>query len=219
MSKDTVNISAHRFTNGKLNLRRYHQAKWDEPVIFELGQRGQRAILVPEVEEEIRDQVGDVLAALPESLRRRQPPGLPELGQPQVLRHYVRLSQENLGADLNIDVGQGKHQGHRHHVPIVLPAHHHLCAGPGGHISIPGGVHDHIRPILPRPILTGHHDACKRIALHQHIRHRTVQTMVAANLRQEFKRRQLQILGLDVQTIAIDVVVRIAIGVQRRGLG
>jgi glycine dehydrogenase subunit 2 len=40
-------------------------------------------------------------------MRRREPPRLPELSQPQVLRHYSRLSQENLGVDLNIDVGQG----------------------------------------------------------------------------------------------------------------
>jgi hypothetical protein len=40
-------------------------------------------------------------------MRRKQPPALPELSQPQVLRHYLRLSQENLGADLNIEIGQG----------------------------------------------------------------------------------------------------------------
>ncbi|HSR33758.1 MAG TPA: hypothetical protein VLY63_24590, partial [Anaerolineae bacterium] len=100
-------ISQYRFTNGRLNLRRFHQARWDEPIIFELSQEGQRGILVPEVEEGIRAQTGDVLAILPEGMRRRQPPKLPEMSQPQVLRHYVRLSQENLGADLNIDVGQG----------------------------------------------------------------------------------------------------------------
>ena len=88
-------------------LRRFHQARWDEPIIFELSREGQRGILVPEVEEEIRDEVGDVLAALPETMRRKQPPELPELAQPQVLRHYLRLSQENLGADLNIEIGQG----------------------------------------------------------------------------------------------------------------
>jgi glycine dehydrogenase subunit 2 len=100
-------ISQHRFTNGRLNLRRFHQAKWDEPVIFELGSPGQRGILVPEVDDGIHQQVGDVLDTLPETMRRTRPPKLPELSQPQVLRHYVRLSQENLGADLNIDVGQG----------------------------------------------------------------------------------------------------------------
>ncbi|HUX15251.1 MAG TPA: aminomethyl-transferring glycine dehydrogenase subunit GcvPB, partial [Phycisphaerae bacterium] len=31
----------------------------------------------------------------------------PEVGQMRVLKHFLRLSQENLGADLNIDVGQG----------------------------------------------------------------------------------------------------------------
>ncbi|MFD0536680.1 hypothetical protein ACFQY7_26100 [Actinomadura luteofluorescens] len=44
---------------------------------------------------------------LPDGLRRAAPPALPELSQPQVLRHYLRLSQENLGADFNVDVGQG----------------------------------------------------------------------------------------------------------------
>jgi glycine dehydrogenase subunit 2 len=58
-------ISQGRFTNGKLNLRRFHQARWDEPVIFELSSPGQRGILMPEVEPELRAAAGDVLAALP----------------------------------------------------------------------------------------------------------------------------------------------------------
>jgi glycine dehydrogenase subunit 2 len=113
MSED---IGRHRFTDGKLNLRRFHQARWDEPIIFELSQPGQRGILVPEVEPGIRDKAGlpagerdqvQPWAVLPDKMRRKQPPALPEMSQPQVLRHYVRLSQENLGADLNVDVGQG----------------------------------------------------------------------------------------------------------------
>ena len=88
-------------------LRRFHQARWDEPVIFELSQLGQRGILVPEVEEGIRAEVGDVAATLPEQMRRASPPKLPEMSQLHVLRHYTRLSQENLGVDLNIDIGQG----------------------------------------------------------------------------------------------------------------
>jgi glycine dehydrogenase subunit 2 len=100
-------ISKHRFTDGRLNLRRFHQARWDEPLIFELGSPGQRGLLVPAAEEDMQAAAGDVLAALPEGMRRKQPPGLPELSQPQVLRHFMRLSQQNLGADLNIDVGQG----------------------------------------------------------------------------------------------------------------
>ena len=64
-------ISKHRFTNGKLNLRRFHQARWDEPIIFELSREGQRGILVPPVEKEIKEQAGDVLATLPEGVTSR----------------------------------------------------------------------------------------------------------------------------------------------------
>jgi glycine dehydrogenase subunit 2 len=100
-------ITSHRYENGRRKLRRFHQARWDEPIIFELSREGQRGILVAEVEEEIKDEVGDVLATLPEHMGRKEPPRLPELSQPAVVRHYFRLSQENLGTDLNIDVGQG----------------------------------------------------------------------------------------------------------------
>jgi len=72
-------ITSFRYENGTPKLRRFHQAKWDEPIIFELGCEGQRGILVPEVEEGIRQEVGDVLASLPDTVRRREPPRLPEL--------------------------------------------------------------------------------------------------------------------------------------------
>jgi glycine dehydrogenase subunit 2 len=88
-------------------VRRFHQARWDEPIIFELGRSGQRGVLVPPVEEEMEAEVGDILTSLPASMRRKRAPALPELSQPQVVRHYFRLSQENLGADLNIEIGQG----------------------------------------------------------------------------------------------------------------
>ncbi len=88
-------------------LRRFHQARWDEPVVFELSTPGQRGTLVPEVDAEVAKVTGDVLEGIPGYARRREAPALPELSQPQVLRHYMRLSQETLGADFNIDVGQG----------------------------------------------------------------------------------------------------------------
>lgn len=87
--------------------RKFHQAKWDEPVIFELSSTGERGILVPRAEDQISAEVGDGTSAIPENMRRKTPPPLPELGQMQVLKHYLRLSQENLGADLNVDIGQG----------------------------------------------------------------------------------------------------------------
>lgn len=101
------NISQHRFTDGQANLRRYHQARWDEPVIFELSQPGERGLLVPAVEPDLQTATAGLLAALPISLRRKNAPALPELSQNRVLRHYLRLSQENLGADMNVDIGQG----------------------------------------------------------------------------------------------------------------
>ena len=88
-------------------IRNFHQAKWDEPIIFELNNPGERGILVPEIEEEIESSIGDGLSALPQNMRRKHAPALPELGQMQVLKHYLRLSQQNLGADLNVDIGQG----------------------------------------------------------------------------------------------------------------
>lgn len=88
-------------------LRRYHQARWDEPVIFELSTPGEKGILLPAVEKEIREEAGDAVSRIPGHMRRRQPPNLPEMSQARVLRHYLHLSQETLGADLNVDVGQG----------------------------------------------------------------------------------------------------------------
>ena len=35
--------------------RRFHQARWDEPIIFELSVPGARGVLIPEVEDGISD--------------------------------------------------------------------------------------------------------------------------------------------------------------------
>lgn len=90
-----------------MTLRPFHQASWNEPILLELTSPGERGLLVPAVEPEIRASVDDPLAQVPASLRRSQPPGLPELSQPHVLRHYLRLSQETLGNDVNIHLGLG----------------------------------------------------------------------------------------------------------------
>jgi glycine dehydrogenase subunit 2 len=91
----------------KNKVRNFHQAKWDEPVIFELSNKGERGILFPEIEKEIEMDIGDGISNLPKNMVREQPPNLPELSQMQVLKHYLRLSQQTLGADLNVDIGQG----------------------------------------------------------------------------------------------------------------
>lgn len=87
--------------------RNYHQAKWDEPIIFELHQEGERGVALPRTEESISKSIGDGLSVLPKKLRRKKSVGLPEISQNRVLRHYLRLSQETLGAALNVEIGQG----------------------------------------------------------------------------------------------------------------
>jgi len=90
-----------------VKIRNFHQAKWDEPIIFELSEKGQRGILLPEIDEEIKEELGKLDDILPQNIKRKKAPGLPEISQPQILRHYLRLSQETLGQELNIDIGLG----------------------------------------------------------------------------------------------------------------
>lgn len=78
-------------------LRRYRSAVWDEPLIMEMAVPGRRAQHFDEVEGPIRDLVGPLDGLLPSSLRRAAPPKLPELSEPDILRHYLHLSQETLG--------------------------------------------------------------------------------------------------------------------------
>jgi len=85
----------------------FHQARWNEPIIYDLTSLGERGILIPEAEQQIKDCVGDVISRIPEAMLRENAANLPEMGQSRVLQHYLRLAQETLGRDLNIDVGQG----------------------------------------------------------------------------------------------------------------
>ena len=84
----------------------FHQAKWDEPVIYELSTPGERGIMVNPPEEEVAKEVEGV-NALPAGMKRKSAPNLPEMSQSRVLRHYARLAQQTLGADVNIEIGQG----------------------------------------------------------------------------------------------------------------
>jgi glycine dehydrogenase subunit 2 len=86
--------------------RRYHAPVWSEPIIFEMGHPGERGLAIQDVEEEVKATV-DPRSLVPLTMQRKKPPNLPELSQPHVLRHYLRLSQETLGMDLNIDLGEG----------------------------------------------------------------------------------------------------------------
>ena len=57
-------------------------------------QRGRRAFVAPELDvpRATRD-------ALPERFRRTEPPRLPEISEPEIIRHYNRLSKRNFDLD------------------------------------------------------------------------------------------------------------------------
>ena len=91
----------------KLKLRRYHAPVYSEPIIMEMGHKGERGILIPSAEDEIEKVVGSADSYVPREMRRKELPALPEISQPQLLRHYLHLSQQTLGMEENIDIGQG----------------------------------------------------------------------------------------------------------------
>ncbi len=65
----------------------FHQARWNEPIIFELHSPGEVGIVVNEADRTVVKEAGDAVAMIPEAIRRSSPPALPELGQRQVLKH------------------------------------------------------------------------------------------------------------------------------------
>lgn len=77
--------------------RAYHAPVWNEPVIMEMGYPGRRGALFPSVEPEIEAAVGSAADMVPAAMRRADRPALPELSEPEVLYHYLRLSQQTLG--------------------------------------------------------------------------------------------------------------------------
>jgi len=60
-------------------------------LIYERSQPGRRGLEVPRPDLPIPD--------VPEELARKQPPRLPELAEPEVLRHFTDLSTRNFGVD------------------------------------------------------------------------------------------------------------------------
>ncbi len=61
-------------------------------LIYERSQAGRRASSVP-------DPGVDAGAVIPEHLQRSQPPRLPELAEPELVRHFTELSTRNFGID------------------------------------------------------------------------------------------------------------------------
>ncbi len=72
----------------------FRQARWNEPLIMELSERGKVGYLSP------TDEV-DLSQFIPKKLLREKLP-LPEVSEIEVIRHFTRLSQENYGVDLGL---------------------------------------------------------------------------------------------------------------------
>lgn len=79
-----------------MNIAEFRQARWNEKMLHELSEPGERAIRVPGFRHEL-DEIE--LKRLTGSLFREQTAQLPELSQARVLKHFMRLSQETFGTD------------------------------------------------------------------------------------------------------------------------
>jgi len=77
----------------------YKQASWNEPIIFKLGKIGRTGHNIPESVDESVDPDKGLNELLPETMRRMEKIGLPELSEVQVVRHFMRLSEMDYGVD------------------------------------------------------------------------------------------------------------------------
>jgi glycine dehydrogenase subunit 2 len=90
--------------------------------IFEKGAPGRRAFVCPPLDV----PPVDVGSLLPERLRRDQPPRLPEVSEPEIVRHYVALSKRNFDLDSGFyPLGSCtmKHNPRLHERAAALPGH------------------------------------------------------------------------------------------------
>jgi len=63
--------------------------------IYDRGAAGRRAVALPPLQR----GEDELLATIPAHLRRREGPRLPEVSQPELVRHYTALSRMNYGVD------------------------------------------------------------------------------------------------------------------------
>jgi len=93
--------------------------------IFQKGAPGRRAFTCPALDvPEV-----DVSRLLPERLRRAEPPRLPEVSEPEIVRHYVGLSKRNFDLDSGFyPLGSCtmKHNPRLHERAAALPGHSRL---------------------------------------------------------------------------------------------
>ncbi len=83
--------------SGAARVRDFRAAKWDEPIVMELGRPGARGQVFPEPEARELAAAGPLMELVPREMRRDDRPELPELTEFEVQRHYLHLSQQVLG--------------------------------------------------------------------------------------------------------------------------
>ena len=76
-------------------LPQFHAARWDEPVVMDMGRPGARGQLFPAPEPEVAQAAGH--SPIPAALARKDRPALPEITEFEAQRHYLHLSQMTLG--------------------------------------------------------------------------------------------------------------------------
>jgi glycine dehydrogenase subunit 2 len=94
----------------------------DELTIFERSRPGRRAFVAPRLD--VPDRPLDEL--LPRQFRRTEPPRLPEVSEPEIVRHYNRLSKRNFDLDTGFyPLGSCtmKHNPKLHERVAALPGH------------------------------------------------------------------------------------------------
>src|SRR6202048_1838577 len=94
----------------------------DELTIFERSKPGRRAFVAPKLD--VPEQPLDTL--LPRALRRSDGPRLPEGWEPEIVRHYNRLSKRNFDLDTGFyPLGSCtmKHNPKLHERVAALPGH------------------------------------------------------------------------------------------------
>jgi len=79
-------------------MKRFQQAKWSEPIVFQIGSKDRRGYSFPKLDEKLRWMLRNDYP-IPQSLKRKVDPDLPELSEVEVVRHFIRLSQMNFGVD------------------------------------------------------------------------------------------------------------------------
>ncbi len=85
-------------------MKKYHQASWNEPLLIEMSKSGRQAFSLPELKPEVLSAINEDRPEnlIPEKMRRKTDLLLPEVSEPEIVRHYVRLSQMNFGIDLGM---------------------------------------------------------------------------------------------------------------------